>query len=275
MEVCWSREERLGRLPTLLASTPGLSLLPYLLFAYREVPQASTGFSPFELLYGRKVRGLLDVLKKAWTGAENQGSGVTQIVEMRQRMEEMMDQVQVNANRAQSRQKRLYDRGARTREFAVGDQVLILLPQTHHSLKLEWVGPYKVTHRVTTVDYEIVMPGRRKERRVYHINLMKKWNPQSTALFAMVAEQEENDYLDDEWFELSDNTEGFSTRSAQEGAGRDARGWSHPTLCEPMGSTHSAGAKERWWAVSVYRLSQAECNSQLRCIPYASNGGDL
>ena len=27
-------------------------LLPYLLFAYREVPKASTGFSPFELLYG-------------------------------------------------------------------------------------------------------------------------------------------------------------------------------------------------------------------------------
>ena len=28
-----------------------------LLFAYREVPQASMGFSPFELLYGRTVRG--------------------------------------------------------------------------------------------------------------------------------------------------------------------------------------------------------------------------
>ena len=28
-------------------------LIPYLLFAYREVPQSSTGFSPFELLYGR------------------------------------------------------------------------------------------------------------------------------------------------------------------------------------------------------------------------------
>ena len=34
-------------------------LLPYLLFAYREVPQASTGFSPFELLYGHNVRGPL------------------------------------------------------------------------------------------------------------------------------------------------------------------------------------------------------------------------
>ena len=30
-------------------------LLPYLLFAYREVPQASTGFAPFELFYGRPV----------------------------------------------------------------------------------------------------------------------------------------------------------------------------------------------------------------------------
>ncbi|XP_070206184.1 uncharacterized protein [Littorina saxatilis] len=31
--------------------------IPALLFAYREVPQESLGFSPFELLYGRTVRG--------------------------------------------------------------------------------------------------------------------------------------------------------------------------------------------------------------------------
>ena len=29
--------------------------LPHLLFAYREVPQASTGFAPFELVYGHNV----------------------------------------------------------------------------------------------------------------------------------------------------------------------------------------------------------------------------
>ena len=37
------------------------------LFAYREVPQASTGFSPFELLYGHTVRGPMQVLKELWT----------------------------------------------------------------------------------------------------------------------------------------------------------------------------------------------------------------
>ena len=42
--------------------------LPYVLFAYREVLQESTGFSPFELPYGHRVRGPLDVLREGWTG---------------------------------------------------------------------------------------------------------------------------------------------------------------------------------------------------------------
>ena len=39
-------------------------LLPFVLFAYREVPQASTEFSPFELVYGRQVSSPLDILKE-------------------------------------------------------------------------------------------------------------------------------------------------------------------------------------------------------------------
>ena len=41
-------------------------LLPFLMFSIREVPQSSTGHSPFELLYGRRPRGLLDIAKEAW-----------------------------------------------------------------------------------------------------------------------------------------------------------------------------------------------------------------
>ena len=40
------------------------------LLAYREVPQASTGFSPFELFYGRTVRGPMQVLRELWTNSE-------------------------------------------------------------------------------------------------------------------------------------------------------------------------------------------------------------
>ena len=37
-----------------------------LLFAYREVPQESTGFAPFELLYGRAVCEPMCILKELW-----------------------------------------------------------------------------------------------------------------------------------------------------------------------------------------------------------------
>ncbi len=38
-------------------------LLPTLLFAYREAAHEAIRFSPFELVFGRAVRGPLDVVK--------------------------------------------------------------------------------------------------------------------------------------------------------------------------------------------------------------------
>ena len=56
------------------------SLLPYVLFAYREVPQASTGFSPFELVYGRAVRHPLDILKESWQASKQSSENVVSYV---------------------------------------------------------------------------------------------------------------------------------------------------------------------------------------------------
>ena len=41
-----------------------------LLFACREARQEATGFSPFELLYGRTVRGPVQILKELWSEKE-------------------------------------------------------------------------------------------------------------------------------------------------------------------------------------------------------------
>ena len=42
--------------------------LPALLFAIREVPQESLGVLPFELLYGRNVKGPVAILRELWSG---------------------------------------------------------------------------------------------------------------------------------------------------------------------------------------------------------------
>uniref|UniRef100_A0AAR2M2K3 Gypsy retrotransposon integrase-like protein 1 n=1 Tax=Pygocentrus nattereri TaxID=42514 RepID=A0AAR2M2K3_PYGNA len=81
--------------------------LPYLLFAYREVPQASTGFSPFHLLYGREVRGPLDVLKETWEGQgkEQKSNVLSYVLKMRDKMAQLVELVRSNMEDAQHRQK--------------------------------------------------------------------------------------------------------------------------------------------------------------------------
>ena len=67
--VLWSFNKALKSLLRKFVKKEGWDwnmLLPYLLFAYCEVPPATTGFSSFELLYGREVYGSLNVVKEEW-----------------------------------------------------------------------------------------------------------------------------------------------------------------------------------------------------------------
>ena len=126
-------------------------LLPYLLFAYREVPQASTGFSPFELVYGRNVRGPLDVLKESWEASTRSPESVVSYVMMvQERLQKLRDIVHENLQDAQNTQKQCYDRNARHCEFRPGSQVLILLPTSSNKLLAEWRGPYQVVRKSAT-----------------------------------------------------------------------------------------------------------------------------
>uniref|UniRef100_A0A1X7U211 RNA-directed DNA polymerase n=1 Tax=Amphimedon queenslandica TaxID=400682 RepID=A0A1X7U211_AMPQE len=162
------------------------TLLPYILFAYREVPQESTGFSPFELLYGRSVRGPLDILKESWESRENCPENVvTYVTEMRRRLEEMTGIVGENMKKSQVKQKRWYDRKARHREFKTGDKVLVLLPSTTHKLTAEWKGPYVVKRKVGDVDYELEMNGKQKKYKIFHVNMLRQWYDRTDTSFLM------------------------------------------------------------------------------------------
>ena len=103
--------------------------LPYLLFAYREVPQSSTGFSLFELLYGCQVRGPLDILKTSWEASKKSDENVVSyVLAVQERLATMSAVARENLKKAQAEQKVWYDRNAREREFKPGDLVLVLLP---------------------------------------------------------------------------------------------------------------------------------------------------
>lgn len=177
--------------------------LPAVLFAYREVPQASTGFSPFEMLYGRTVRGPMQILKDLWTESETPETRNTYeyVLDLRNRLEETCELARENLLEAQGKYKHHYDKGARERKFEVGHKVLVLLPTDHNKLLLKWKGPFEVTEVVNACDYKVKVKERNK---VYHANLLKQYSERDdegmevAAVAIIEPELEDDGVVDDE-----------------------------------------------------------------------------
>ncbi len=152
-----------------------------LLFAYREVPQASTGLSPFELLYGRTVRGPMAILKELWTEEFDESEVKTSyqyVIDLREKLEQTLKLVHDELKKSQARYQRYYNRNAKDRKFVVGDKVLILLPTDKNKLLMQWKGPFKVEKTVGTNDYGIQIDGKVK---TFHANMLKKYIERETA----------------------------------------------------------------------------------------------
>ena len=129
-----------------------------LLFAYREVPQSTLGFSPFELLYGRSVRGLIAILNELWTG-EKVSSYVKltyqYITDLKDRLVQTTELVQANLLKKGHEYKHYYDRKLRRRTFKPGDKVLLLLPTSQNKLLMQWKDPFTVQEKVGINDYKV------------------------------------------------------------------------------------------------------------------------
>lgn len=146
-----------------------------LLFAYREVPQASLGFSPFELLFGRTVRGPLAILKELWTKeiSENEVKTTYQyVVDLRNRIEETLELARKELEVSSQKYRRYGNVGRKQKSIKVGDKVLVLLPTSNNKLLMHLQGPYEVSQKVNNFDYKVIVKGKEK---IYHANLLKKY----------------------------------------------------------------------------------------------------
>ena len=117
-------------------------LINPVLFAYKEVPQELTGFSPFQLLYGCSVRGLGTILKDLWTKEVNipeVKSSYDYVTELRQRLEDSLKLAQEELEKSQKRYKRHYDRKAKPRRLE-GDPTLWRVMWEPTTIECRW-GP--------------------------------------------------------------------------------------------------------------------------------------
>ena len=154
--------------------------LPALLFSYREVPHESTGYSPFELMYDRTVRGRMSILKELWAEEipeEEVKTTYQYVLDLKQRLEETCEVARNQLAKSSRRYKKYFDVKARERRFEVGDMALLLLPTTSNKLKMQWKGPFQIVWKVARHDYRLHVNGNEK---TYHANLLKKYVSRST-----------------------------------------------------------------------------------------------
>lgn len=146
-----------------------------LLFAYRESVQESMGFSPFELLFGRAVRGPLAILRELWTGEVDEPDTKTTyqyVLDLKDRLQLTCEVAQQNFSKSAERYRKQYNKKAKERKFEVDDEVLLLLPSDNNKLLMQWKGPFKVVQKIGQMDYRIDKDGKIK---TFHANLLKKY----------------------------------------------------------------------------------------------------
>lgn len=156
-------------------------LIPYVLFALREIPQNSTGYSAAELVYGRKMRGLLQVIRETWTDHDpmreySKMSTLDYMTKLNDKIAATLSVAKENMSQAQAKMKAYYDKSATVRELKPGDLALVLMPTSSNKLFAVWKGPFKVLKRHDNQNYELQM-GHRKA--MLHINSLRKFYPET------------------------------------------------------------------------------------------------
>ena len=157
-------------------------LIQYLLFAMRDVPHAGTKYSPTELVFGRKVRGLLNVMRDTWTNGdpatkELKMSTAKYIEQLRHKIETALTAARQNMTEAETKMKLDFDKHSSVRSLKPGDLALILMPTSGDKLTARWRGPHKVLRYLGNGNYELAV-GRRRAN--LHINSLRQFHVADT-----------------------------------------------------------------------------------------------
>jgi len=150
--------------------------VPLMLWALREVPNATTGASPYMLVYGRNPRGPLTILKESWTGENDTSASLAQpvadyLLDLRSTLSEAAEFAQSHTDAAQQGYAAHYNLRVRQKKFQEGDQIIVLAPENTGKMGNRWLGPGTVVRVKSPYSY-LVDLGNGNIRHI-HANKMR------------------------------------------------------------------------------------------------------
>jgi len=134
--------------------------VPLIVWALREVPNATTGVSPYMLVYGLVPRGPLAVLKETWAGEQkispDLGKPIEEyLLDLRQKLCETAIYADEHDGKQQAGYVERYNLRARHKTFHERDQVIVLAPESGSKLLNKWQNSGTVVKTMSQNSYLI------------------------------------------------------------------------------------------------------------------------
>ena len=157
--------------------------IPSCLFAYRNAPHASTGETPFYLMYLRRC-GMPEDIR--WIKPQSQYMDVVDYkIVMLERLRTAWNKAGLQMKFNQETMKEYYDKKTKDHKFDIGDHVLIHHPFTPKGLSPKLRRPFKGPYTVIGVDATnlklVNEANRRSEPIIVHVNRCKLIVPEATS----------------------------------------------------------------------------------------------
>jgi transposase InsO family protein len=122
--------------------------LPFVTFAYNTAKQSSTGYSPFEVMFGRKAK--LPLVPDDPTIPRRTYETEEWAAYLNNHLPLVHGQAMKNIEKAQTRQKRAYNKGKRVKyDYKIGDLIKRKNLAKSGFPKERWDGPWVITERIS------------------------------------------------------------------------------------------------------------------------------
>ncbi|MCI11122.1 Ty3/gypsy retrotransposon protein, partial [Trifolium medium] len=167
--------------------------LPWAEWHYNTSIHTSTGFSPFQVVYGRPPPSLVTYLP---------GSSAIQAVEEELlTRENMLELLKRKLVKAQQNMQKYANTRRRPHPFKVGDFVFVKLRpyrQTSvagnrvHKLSKRFYGPFKLLEQIGQVAFKVELPNGSKIHPVFHVSKLKLCHGNTTPSLALPPHSIEN-----------------------------------------------------------------------------------
>ena len=149
--------------------------LHFVAFAYNTAINASTGFSPFYLMYGREaVFPIERFINNTTQGLTDQKNYADTLIDHLMKIRKIAIE---NLEQSQQRNKNYYDKKRRDIKFKVGQKVLVFTPlrKVGKSEKLmhNWYGPYEIIEVMSPLVYKLQHLEKRNKIDLVHISRIK------------------------------------------------------------------------------------------------------